>query len=191
MILPPKSKVEMSPHYFEIMEWHNEGMSSRSISLKLKNEYGEEIGHNAIARYMKNHINDEVLETVDRKLKQESREVKEPVVSDDERRATEQAIINDRVERQEAERGLVDANAEIYLGVFKVGRNFPEDYQAMKREAKDPDSRVNTKDVADMSLRAAKFASDLIKDDTSTEETISNGFQELADAIQRSREIQD
>ena len=49
-------------------------------------------------------------------------------------------------------------------------------------------SKVNEKDVAEMSFKALKLAHEISKDDTGMEETINDGFGELADAIKKSRE---
>ena len=54
--MPPKPKVEVSPHYDEIIDLLLDGKSSREVSAYLKKEYGEVIGHNAISNYKRNHM---------------------------------------------------------------------------------------------------------------------------------------
>lgn len=51
--MPPKSKVEKSPHFNEILDMIKEGFSSYKISAHLKNEYNESISHTAINNYIK------------------------------------------------------------------------------------------------------------------------------------------
>lgn len=51
--MPPKSKVEKSPHFNEILDMIKQGLSSRDISDYLKNEYGEKIAHGTINNYAK------------------------------------------------------------------------------------------------------------------------------------------
>lgn len=55
--MPPKSKVEQSPHFNEIVDLLLEGWSSRKVSSYLKEQYDEDIGYNAVNTYRKNHLN--------------------------------------------------------------------------------------------------------------------------------------
>ncbi|MBF4469469.1 MAG: hypothetical protein ISP01_08715, partial [Methanobrevibacter arboriphilus] len=60
--MPPKPLVERSDHYDEIMDMIKEGLSSRTISNYLKDEYNEIISHTAINNYiqsLKNKIGSE------------------------------------------------------------------------------------------------------------------------------------
>ena len=52
-IMVRKSKVELSPHFNEIIDMIKEGLSSRDISDYLKNEYNETITHATINNYTK------------------------------------------------------------------------------------------------------------------------------------------
>lgn len=52
-----KSKVELSPHYNEIVDLLLEGYDSRSVSAYLKNQYDEQISHVAIYNFQKNKLN--------------------------------------------------------------------------------------------------------------------------------------
>ena len=63
--MPPKSKVLQSPNYNQILDWIDDGKSSRWISRELKNQFGESIGHVAINNFRKKNITDEAIEIVD------------------------------------------------------------------------------------------------------------------------------
>ena len=49
-IMPPKTKIEKSSHYKEIVDLLLQGKSSRDVSNYLKKQYGEDIGYTAISR---------------------------------------------------------------------------------------------------------------------------------------------
>lgn len=54
--MPPKSKVEKSEHFNEIVDLLLKGWSGRKVSAYLKEQYGEDIGFNAINTYRRNHL---------------------------------------------------------------------------------------------------------------------------------------
>lgn len=176
--MPPQSKVIQSLHYNQILDWIDEGKSSRWISRELKNQFGESIGHGAISNFRNKHIKNEALEIVDAQLKEESK-------TEDSRK---NEVIQNTAEHQIQIHGLADATARQYRGVLKVADNFEDDYYALKKAAKNKDSKVNEKDVADVSFKAVKLAHE-IQSGSSMDNSISEGFGELADAIRKSREI--
>ena len=55
--MPPKSKVESSIHYNEIVDLLLSGHSGRYVSDYLLNEYNEKISHVALSKYKKNKLN--------------------------------------------------------------------------------------------------------------------------------------
>lgn len=57
IIMPPKSKVELSPHYNEIVDLLLSGNSGRYVSDYLLNEYDEKISYVALNNYKKNKLN--------------------------------------------------------------------------------------------------------------------------------------
>ncbi|MBQ9025210.1 MAG: hypothetical protein IJ104_02355 [Methanobrevibacter sp.] len=59
----------------------------------------------------------------------------------------------------------------------------------MKNALHDEDSKITEKDIVDVSFKAVKLIHDISKDDTSVEDSITNGFEELSNAIKKSREI--
>ena len=74
MNMPPQSIVSQSPNFNQILDWIDEGKSSRWISRELKNQFNEDIGHGAISNYRKKNITDEAIEIVDTQLKKEATE---------------------------------------------------------------------------------------------------------------------
>jgi len=185
--MPRKSKVLESPHVNQILDWIDENKSSRWISRELENQFNESIGHVAISNFRKKNITDEAIEIVDTQLKNESKEKQE-----EEKQEKLSEVIQNKAERDtkaEAQTGgLIDATAKQYRGVLNVADNFEDDYYALKNAAKDENSKVTQKDVVDISFKAVKLAQE-IRDGSSMEDTITEGFGELANAIQKSREI--
>ncbi len=57
IIMPPKSKVELSPNYNEIVDLLLSGHSGRYVSDYLLNQYGEKISYRALNTYKKNKLN--------------------------------------------------------------------------------------------------------------------------------------
>ena len=188
--MPPKSKVEQSSNYNQILDWIGEGKSSRWISRELKNQFDESIGHVAISNNRKKNIVSEAIEIVDIQLKEEAKE--KAAQEQEAKENKKQQVITDAAKRaSETEakiHGLAETTAKQYKGLLNVADNFEEDYYAMKNAVNDEDSIVIEKDVAEMSFKALKLAHDISKDDTSMEDSINEGFGELADAIKKSRE---
>lgn len=191
--MPPKSKVEQSSNYNQILDWIGEGKSSRWISRELQNQFGESIGHVAISNYRKKNIVSEAIEIVDIQLKEEAKEqaAKEQAANESKKQDIIQTHVENKKLQHEGDEkvhGLAETTAKQYKGLLNVADNFEDDYYAMKNAIHDMDSKVNEKDVAEMSFKALKLAHEISKDDTSMEESINDGFGELADAIRKSRE---
>ena len=157
--MPRKSKVELSPHFEEIVDLLLQGESGRNISNYLKNQYNEEIGFNSINTYRRNHIKleDKVIREVDRRLNEKTQKVASKKV--------------DQIEHiEESTNAIVGATANQLEGLINVGANFGEDYISMKKAMVDPNSKVSEKDVADMSYKANRLYFDYIKHDESNVE---------------------
>lgn len=182
--MPPKNKVLNSPHYSQILDWISEGKSSRWISRELENQFNESIGHVAISNFRNKYIENEALEILDSKLKEESGKEKQ-IESKKEKIAKNRA--KNISEGKRKVKGLADAKAEQYKGIFNVAQNFEEDYNLLKKDLKKEDSKTTPKDVVDMSYKAAKLAHEIGKSD-SIDVNINEGFGDLADAIKKSRE---
>lgn len=192
--MPPKSKVSQSPNYNQILDWIDEGKSSRWISRELKNQFGESIGHVAISNFRKKNIADEALEIVDTQLKKESKE--KQIQIENEKESKKQEVIKNKVKQVEQQhqgdikvQGLAEATARQYRGVLNVAKNFEDDYYAMKNALHNEESKINERDIVEVSFKAVKLIHDISKDDTSVEDSITTGFEELSNAIKKSREI--
>lgn len=179
--MPPQSKVLQSPNYYQILDWIDEGKPSRWISRELKKQFNETIGHGAITRFRNNHIKEEAIEIVDTELKEKSKEELLKESKKDE-------VIQNQADKNMKLKGLADATAKQYKGILNVADNFEEDYYALKRAAHSPDSKVTEKDVVDISFKAVKLVQD-IQNGSNVEDSISEGFGELADAIRKSKEL--
>jgi len=55
--MPPRSKIESSPHFNEIVDLLLAGQTTRFVSDYLLNEYGEKISHVSLSKYKKNKLN--------------------------------------------------------------------------------------------------------------------------------------
>lgn len=156
MNMPRRPKVEKSPHYNEIIELLLDGKSSREVSAYLKNEYNEVIGHNAINNYRRNNmkLEDKIEAEANRILSKKAATVVDEGVKKKAESLTEAEMETQTVASQ---------SAELLIGLHRVASDFPEDYDRMKRDAGDPDSKVTWKDVANMSLQANKIANDFLK----------------------------
>lgn len=84
-----KSKVELSPHYNEIVDLLLDGYDSRSVSAYLENQYGEKISHVAIYNFQKNKLNvEEAIKTheiLQRKQNGEDTKVSDDSENDDDK----------------------------------------------------------------------------------------------------------
>lgn len=185
-----KNKVEQSSNYNQILDWIGEGKSSRWISRELQNQFGESIGHVAISNYRKKNIVSEAIEIVDIQLKEEAKEKAAKEKESKKQKVIQTHVQNKKLQKEGDEKasGLAETTAKQYKGLLNVADNFEEDYYNMRNAVNDETSKVNEKDVAEMSFKALKLAHEISKDDTGMEETINDGFGELADAIKKSRE---
>ena len=184
--MPRKSKVESSPHFEEIVELLLQGESGRSISNYLKDEYDEDIGFNAINVYRRKHIRME--ERVEAELNRRAEE-KEKDDALTHRAVQKQADIKESVEQ--SSNSVASTIADNMSKVAKVAANFVDDYDKAKRDAGNPDIKnVTYKDVANLSLQANKLYNEYFKqDETNFEINLNEGFEELEDALKRSREL--
>ena len=70
--MPPKSKIESSPHFNEIVDLLLAGQTTRFVSDYLLNEYNEKISHVALSKYKKNKLN--IKATAKKKLFEKEKE---------------------------------------------------------------------------------------------------------------------
>lgn len=162
-----KNKVLSSPHFNEIHARLCEGESARSVSKWLKETYGEKISHAALNRYNNDYIK------MEDKVEVEANKILATKIS-------EPFIQNEVAKKVEAEvetRTVATETAELLIGLTRVAKNYPEDYEQMKLAVNDPDSKVTEKDVAQMSQQANKIVLDYNKNQDSTVEVnLENNF---------------
>ena len=186
MTLTRKNKVESSPHFNEIVKRLSEGESSRKLSAYLKNQYNEDISHAALNRYANKHIKME--NRVEAELNKRAKKVK----------AKTETIVQKKADNIEEAEATMDSVASVIAdnmeGVAKVAAELPEMFKKTKQQAADPEiTNVTYKDAANISIQANKLYAEYFKhEETNVEVNINNGFEELADAIKKSREqVQD
>ena len=186
-----KSKVEKSPHFDEIVTRLSKGKSARSVSKWLKNEYNEDISHAALSRYARNYISME--DKVEAELNRRAEEKRKKLEKEKEEAQREEKVQReaDKIEAaEETINSVAETIATNMEGVAKVAAQFPDKFEQACRDAEDPESRVTSKDVARLSLEANKLYNEYFKqDETNFEINLNEGFEELEDALKRSREL--
>lgn len=193
MTLPRKNKVEESPHFNEIVKRLSEGESGRSVSAWLKNTYNEDISFAALNRY-KNKINmPKRVEAELNKRAQKKKEFKKAQKKKELESKTEKEVQKQADKEETAEENnttVAETIASNMEGVAKVAAQFPERFEQACKDAQDPDSNVTSKDVARLSLDANKLYNEYFKqDETNFEINLNEGFEELEDALKKSREL--
>ena len=163
--MPRQNKVLTSPHFNEIHERLCRGESGRSVSEWLEKTYNENISFAAMNRYKKNYIKmEEKVEVEANKILAE--ETTEVIVQEN---------VDKKVNAEIETRTVATEIGEVLIGMTKVAKNFPDDYEDMKKAAKNPDSPVTEKDVAQMSYNAGKTIEDYSKSqDTNVEVNVNS-----------------
>ena len=187
-----KNKVEESPHFTEIVKRLSEGESSRSVSAWLENTYNEKISHAALNRYKSRYIG--MPERVEAELNKRAKKKKKKTQKNKKVQAqTEEEVqrqANIIEEAEETVNSVAETIASNMEGVAKVAAQFPERFEQACKDAQDPDSNVTSKDVARLSLDANKLYNEYFKqDETNFEINLNEGFEELEDALKKSREL--
>lgn len=181
MNMARKNKVESSPHYNEIIKRLSCGESGRSVSRWLENTYNEKISFAALNRYKSKNIKIEDRVEAELNKRQELKNKTENAVQS-------QA---DKIEAAEDTMSIVAQTiADNMEGVAKVASELPTIFGRAKQDARDPNSKTEWKDVANIAIQANKIYNDYFKhEEDNIEININEGFGELADAIKKSREI--
>lgn len=176
--MPPKSKVEKSPHYNEIVERLLSGESGRSVSKYLMDTYNEDIGYGAINSFKRNHLRiEERVEAEANKLlaQQQPTTPDSAEVLDDMVEEPIHETAKSQLRAEQSTQFVVKEFAEVIIGMVSVAKNYPSDYERMKQEADNPNSPVTWKDVAQMSQSATKTTADYSKSqDTNVEVNVNN-----------------
>lgn len=192
MTLPRKNKVEESPHFNEIVKRLSEGESGRKVSAWLENTYNEKISFAALNRYKSKNIR--MADRVEAELnKRAKKKKKKPKKNKKVQAQTEKEVQKQADEKETAEETINSVAETIAInmeGVARVAAQFPERFEQACKDAQDPDSNVTSKDVARLSLDANKLYNEYFKqDETNFEINLNEGFEELEDALKKSREL--
>ena len=180
MNMARKNKVESSPHYNEIVKRLSCGESGRSVSSWLETTYNEKISFAALNRYKNKNIKMEDRVEAELNKRQEIKNKTEKAVQ-------EKA---DKIEEAEDTMSVVAQTiADNMEGVAKVAAELPRIFDRAKNDAMDPDCKTEWKDVANISIQANRIYNDYFKhEESNVEININEGFEELANAIKKSRE---
>lgn len=176
-----KNLIESSDHYEEIIARLSKGDSGASVSKWLENQYNEKISPRTLNRYKSKNIKMQDRVEAELNKRQEIKNQK-----------TEEAVQSqaDKIEAAEDTMNIVAQTiADNMTGVAKVAAELPEVFKRAKRDAINPACKTEWKDVANISIQANKIYNDYFKhEESNIEININEGFEELADAIKKSRE---
>ena len=176
-----KNLIESSDHYEEIVARLSKDESGTSVSKWLKNEYNEEISPRTLNRYKSKNI--KMQDRVEAELNKRQ-EIK--------KKKTEDAVQSqaDKIEAAEDTMNTVAQTiADNMEGVAKVAAELPIIFNQAKSDARNPGKKTEWADVAKISIQANRIYNDYFKhEESNVEININEGFEELADAIKKSRE---
>lgn len=180
MNMARKNKVESSPHYNEIVKRLSCGESGRRVSRWLEDTYNEKISFAALNRYRNNNIKMEDRVEAELNKRQEIKNKTENAVQ-------EKA---DKIEEAEDTMSIVAQTiADNMEGVAKVAAELPVMFERAQSDAKNPGKKTEWKDVAGIAIQANKIYANYFKHESDNIEiNINEGFEELANAIKKSRE---
>lgn len=176
-----KNLVESSDHFEEIVARLSKDESAASVSEWLKNQYNEEISPRTLNRYKSKNI--KMQDRVEAELNKRQ-EIK--------KKTTEDAVQSqaDKIEAAEDTMNIVAKTiADNMEGVAKVAAELPDIFENAKMDARDSECKTEWVDVAKIAIQANRIYNDYFKhEESNVEININEGFEELADAIKKSRE---
>ncbi len=181
--MPPKSKVEKSAHFNEILDMIEKSISPRHISDYLKNEYNESISHTAVNNFVKKIKSKTASEYYkQQKAKEKKKKAKVDEVVDKEvanKEAIDEAI-KKGVSEINALDNIIDLADKIDLDPSKVrveygpqGGVIVSEFDVLKAHAL----------VANLVIKATKVRSDILKDNPEPPDinVNINDFNEIMD----------
>jgi predicted transcriptional regulator len=121
--MPPKSKVEKSPHFNEILDMIREGLSPRTISDHLKNEFNESISHTAINNYIKK-IRSKTNQEYYKKKKQKEEKLDEVIDSEVANKEAVDEVIQKGVDDLNVLDSIIELGEKLDLDVSKIKPQF-------------------------------------------------------------------
>lgn len=178
--MAPKSKVEKSEHFNEIVDLLLSGFSGRYVSDYLLNEYDEKISHVAITRYKNNHLN-------------VNAEVKKKLINEEKKelQKKKKAATKKEVSKEVAKDESISAAANIKYKDVKILDELISDAKNIKLNLDgfdtdevphDPYKEEKLKmDYKKLGLQAIKVKHDILKDDNTLDVNINHGLSDLFD----------
>ena len=177
--MPPRSAVEKSEHRDEIDDLLLGGKSPRFVSSFLKNEYNESISHTAINNYKKKHLNvtkEAVIDYTNKKSK-EAKQFQSQKNSEKKKQKAVKKISSD-LEKLDL---IIDDALNTNIDIERLESD-PEADQVKVEKLK--------LEKRKQGISAINAKTNILKQaEPSFEESIADGFGELANAIKKSREI--
>ena len=194
-----KSLIESSDHFDEIVERLSRNETGKDVSEWLKNTYNEEISPRTLNRYKATKINMEArVEAELNRRAEKKRELQEKKKAEKLKAEKEQsekldnatsAVVQSTTDVEETIRTVSETIADNMRGVAKVAAEFPGIFEKAKKDARDPESNVTSKDVARLALDANKLFNDYFKDTgPDVEVNVNNEVIGLSDSIEASRQ---
>ncbi|MGL6298666.1 MAG: hypothetical protein ACRC1M_05795 [Methanobacteriaceae archaeon] len=163
--MPPKSKVEKSKHYNEILDMIKEGLSSRHISDYLKNQYGEVIGYRSISRYiekLKSETSTEYYKAKKKKSKAKTKKISEVVDSEVAKKIVEDEFIAKGVNDLSSLDNIIEEASKINLNVNNLRVEYSERGKVVTSEADIEKIIIQVKKLAIEAIKAKKL---ILKDE--------------------------
>lgn len=157
--MPPRSKVEKSPHYKEIVDLLLSGQSGRTVSKYLMDTYNEDIGYGSINTFKRNHLDIEAEVKTRELTKQKQQQLREKQEEQKQEAILERAEIESdvAVAKEEAITKLAQA---LHVIEFFINTYGEEVVITMMNDAEvKSDSKLN------LLLKAIKYYLDFYKDD--------------------------
>ncbi|MCR5027011.1 MAG: hypothetical protein K6A34_06190 [Methanobrevibacter sp.] len=179
-----KNLIESSDNFNEIVARLSRGDSGAGVSEWLHDEKNEDISPRTLNRWRNKNIKME--DRVEAELNKRQ-EIKNKNKNKTEKHVQEKA---DKIEEAENTMSVVASTiADNMEGVAKVAAELPDIFERAKRDAQNSKKKTEWKDVAKISIQANKIYNDYFKhEESNIEININEGFEELADAIKKSRE---
>ena len=185
--MPPKSKVEKSPHFNEILDMIEKSISPRHISDYLKNEYDESISHTAINNFVKKIKSKTASEYYkQQKAKEKKKKAKVDEVVDKELANKEALddVVKKGVSDLEALDNIITEANKLKLDISNIKPKYLENY-CVNSEAEIEKLKIQAKRLA---IQAVKTKSGILKDNPEPPD-INVNINDLNNFFKKQREI--
>lgn len=163
-----RSKIEMSPHYNEIVKLLLDGWGSRRVSNYLKNEYNESISHTAISNYRRDNLNvDEAVAIELQKQRKQNKEKTQPII---------ETAVKNTAEAQQSFREAVANGVTVRQLLQKILDAGPELWNTLLH-----DQEVSSDTKMKLVLQSAKLEQEWEKSTGDVEVNVNNDLSAVFD----------